>query len=126
MGGAYRGGPHTAILEFLECGRGGLGSLDELELALGAIDALGFGSHVGGRFCSSNVAETEARGSQAEGMGMEMCIRGRGKRERRTEQRRVVKCFRTGQAWAACRHSYWPITCFRCLGNPRFPYLSRA
>jgi hypothetical protein len=65
MGGAYRGGPHTAILEFLECGRGGLGSLDELELALGAIDA--FGSHIGERFCSSNVAETEARGSQLRG-----------------------------------------------------------
>jgi hypothetical protein len=39
-GSTYRGGPDTAVLEFLECGRGSFWSLDELKFALGAIDAL--------------------------------------------------------------------------------------
>ena len=59
--GSYRGRLYTAILEFLKCGRGGLGSLDELELALGAIDAQGFGGH--GSDCWSKIAENEALGS---------------------------------------------------------------
>lgn len=40
VGGIYRGGAHTTLLELLEGGRGSLGSLDELELRLGAVGAL--------------------------------------------------------------------------------------
>jgi hypothetical protein len=60
--GAYRGRLHTAILEFLKCGRSSLGSFDELKLALGAIDAQGLGSH--DAVWSSKIAESGSLGSQ--------------------------------------------------------------
>ena len=40
----YSSSSDTAVFEFLEGGSWGFGSLDELEFALRAIDALGFGS----------------------------------------------------------------------------------
>lgn len=59
---SHRGSLHTAILEFLECGRGRLGGLDEFEVALGAIDTLGRGSHDWD--FSGQILEKESRGSR--------------------------------------------------------------
>jgi hypothetical protein len=42
---AYRSGSHTTLFKFLEGRSGSFGGLDEFELALRAIDALGFGRH---------------------------------------------------------------------------------
>ena len=45
LGVTYSRSLHTAFLEFLERGCVSFGGLDELEVALGAIDALKIGCH---------------------------------------------------------------------------------